>query len=180
MNACLCDIDHNREVGNDFKLGMELDAGFCATELCPKEQTHAEIYIGGIKCIEFTTDAKFAADSRALSKAYQLVGECLEHAPIPMGTTSGQYSATHYSAAQPEMEGLAVVSRQDDAELAQATAIIELSVYQNRQLAPIGELPRGSLVVYIFLALEDLILSNLRLGKKSVIWLKMYLPAFMD
>lgn len=52
MHICMADPVEDRYFGGNINLGMNLDAGLCAPELCPSKNRHAQVDGSGINGIE--------------------------------------------------------------------------------------------------------------------------------
>lgn len=76
---------------------------FVFSEECPLEQTQAEVYGGGVKCIELSMQDKLPVQPLALSKIDHVVGELFKYPVVPVGIRVGNIAELDVSAAKSEM-----------------------------------------------------------------------------
>lgn len=154
MSGGLCYVDHRGDLGNNIKLGMEFDAGFGAPESCPAVNAHAEVYGGGIKCIELSIDTEFPIDTASLGHVDHMISELLEDMPISVAVASGKDIAVNRILSKAEVKGLLGVGCCDVCQLSEAPAPKQLTKHENQKLSPIGQLP-------LHCAILDFILCSL-------------------
>ena len=144
-------MNHGRDMSRDIKLGVMFDSGLRASESCPVEHRQTQVDGGGIKGIELAANAELSVDTCALSKLDHVVGECLEHMPVPMVVTTGKDIPVNRILAESKMEGFLFMSAKNSGKLTEAPASNELTEDEDKKLAPIGKLPPEGLVRNIIL-----------------------------
>ena len=149
MDCGLGNMNHGRYVSGDVKLGVKFDSGLSTSESCPVEHRQAQVYGGGVKSIELPADAELSVDTCALCKLDHVVGKCLEHMPVPMVVTTGKGYLADRLLPKAQMEGFLFMGAKYYCQLAQTPATEKLAEYQNKELAPVGQLPPQCSVVDI-------------------------------
>ena len=151
MNCGLGNMNHGRYMGGNVKLGVKFDSGLRASEPGPIEHRQTQVYGGGVKGIELAADAELSVDTCALCKLDHVVGECLEYMPVPMVVTTGKGYLADRLLPKSQMEGFLFMGAKYYCQLAQTSATEKLAEYQNKEVAPVGQLPPQCSVVDIIL-----------------------------
>ncbi len=154
MSGGLCYVYHRGNLGDNVKLGMEFDAGFGTSESCPVIYAHAEVYGGGIKCIELPIDTEFPIDTATLGHVDHMISELLEDMPVSVAVASGKYVAVNGILPKAEVKGLLGMGCRDGCQLPKAPAPKQLAKHEDQKLSPIGQLP-------LHCAILDFILCSL-------------------
>lgn len=157
---------------------MKFNPRFGASELSPVIDTHAKVYCGRVKGIELASNAELLVKSARLCKINHMIGECFKDMPVAMCIASGEDIPVNRILPKTKMERLIGMSGGNVCQLTETAAPQQLPKHEDQQLSPIGQLSVRSST--LFLARFSMILSKYRLGKKSAIWLKMYLPVCIE
>lgn len=168
MNRGIGDVYHDRNLCHYIKLGMQFNAGFCAPELCPVINTHAKINRGGIKRIELAADTKLPVYTGFLGQRYHVIGELLEHMPVPVGIASGENITVYRFLAKTEMKGLPAMCSSDIRELTETSTSKQLTEHKHKQFSPIRQLPSEGSVLYLIFG------ANRHDSFKFAFWQKVY------
>ena len=75
MKFRFSNVNVSRYLSDHIKQGMDLDSALGFAEVCPLEQTHAEIYRRRIERVELAIENERLCDSLALGKVDHMVGK---------------------------------------------------------------------------------------------------------
>jgi len=86
------DVDAGRDRASQIELGMHLDPGLGASEICPWEETQREIDGGGVeginRVLQFQSEVLSGVENTCL--AHESFGEILPEPPVPLLVGIGQ------------------------------------------------------------------------------------------
>ena len=119
---------------------MHLDSALGFTEVCPLEQTHAEIYRRRIECVEFAIENERLCDSLALDKVNHMVGKLLKYLVISVGVSIRQIAKLYVSSTKTEMVALTLDGINDCSDFPETVTARELSEHHDKKLIPTGEM----------------------------------------
>ena len=146
INSSFGDCEHRRNISDDIKHGMHLNARLGTSELCPTKQRHTQIDGGGVKSIKTSIKVKLFVNSFSLCDFDHVVGEHLKHMIVSKCVGLRKNTASDRYTPESEMERLLSVSSGNVCQFTQALASAELTEHQNQQLAPMRKVPSGSLI----------------------------------
>ena len=149
MDFGIGDSVEHRNLRGDVNLGMNLDAGFGASEFSPSEHGHAQINGGGIDGIEPAVKFKLLDDALGLGDGDHLKSELLKNAVIPEHVGLREHLSVDWMSAKTEENGLLSMGRSKVCEFPEASAAHELAEHQHQHVAPMGERPAFGPVVVL-------------------------------
>lgn len=129
-----------RNLRDHIKQGVHLDSALGFAEVCPLEQTHAEIYRRRIERVELAIENERPCDSLALGKVDHMVGKLLKYLVISVGVSIRQIAQLYVSATETEMVALALDGINDCGDFSEAITARELSEHHDKELIPTGEM----------------------------------------
>ena len=95
VNICIAgstDVDAGRDRASQIELGMHLDPGLGASEICPWEETQREIDGGGVeginRVLQFQSEVLSGVENTCL--AHEPFGEIFPESPVPLLVGIGQ------------------------------------------------------------------------------------------
>lgn len=146
IHACIGDLEEGRNLGDDIKLRVELDARLGTSELRPLEHAHTKVYGGGVEGVEFAFDLELTTYALALRQCNHVVGEILEYVIVAVVIGFGEPSPSDRKAAQPQMIRLACMCYGDICEFAQTGTALKLTEDQDEQMAPVAWQPASGTI----------------------------------
>lgn len=129
-----------RNLRDHIKQGVHLGSALGFAEVCPLEQTHAEIYRRRIERVELAIENERPCDSLALGKVDHMVGKLLKYLVISVGVSIRQIAQLYVSATETEMVALALDGINDCSDFSEAITARELSEHHDKELIPTGEM----------------------------------------
>lgn len=140
MKFRFSNVNVGRNLSDNLKQGVHLDSALGFTEVCPLEQTHAEIYRRRIECVEFAIENERLCDSLALGKVNHMVGNLLKYLVISVGVSIRQIAKLYVSTTETEMVALTLDGINDRSDFPESVTACELSEYHDKELITTGEM----------------------------------------
>ena len=156
MKLRLGNVNVGRNLSDHIKQGVHLDSALGFAEVCPLEQTHAEIYRRRIERVELAIENERPYDSLALGKVDHVVGKLLKYLVVSVGVIIRQIAQLYVSATETEMVTFTLNGINDCRHFSKTVTVRELSEHHDKMLIPIGEifLPLITLVSF-YNAIKD-------------------------
>ena len=140
MKLCLGNVNIGRNLSDHIKQGVHLDSALGFAEVCPLEQTHAEIYRRRIERVELAIENERPCDSLALGKVNHMVGKLLKYLVISVGVSIRQIAKLYVSTTKTEMVALTLDGINDCSDFPETVTARELSEHHDKELIPTGEM----------------------------------------
>ena len=140
MKFCFSNVNVSRNLSDHIKQGVHLDSSLGFAEVCPLEQTHAEIYRRRIERVELSIENERPCDSLALGKVDHVVGKLLKYLVISVGVSIRQIAQLYVTATETEMVALTLDGVNDRSNFSETVTARELSEHHDKELIPTGEM----------------------------------------
>lgn len=140
MKLRLGNVNVGRNLSDHIKQGVHLDSALGFTEVCPLEQTHAEIYRRRIERVELAIENERPCDSLALSKVNHVVGKLLKYLVISVGVSIRQIAQLYVTATETEMVALTLDGVNNCRNFSEIITACKLSEHHDKELIPTGEM----------------------------------------
>ena len=140
MKFRFSNVNVSRNLSDHIKQGVHLDPSLCFAEVCPLEQTHAEIYRRRIERVELAIENERPCDPLALSKVDHVVGKLLKYLVISVGVSIRQIAQLYVTATETEMVALTLNGINDCRNFSETVTARELSEHHDKELIPTGEM----------------------------------------
>lgn len=140
MKLRLGNVNVGRNLSDHIKQGVHLDSALGFTEVCPLEQTHAEIYRRRIERVELAIENERPCDSLALSKVNHVVGKLLKYLVISVGVSIRQIAQLYVTATETEMVALTLDGVNNCRNFSETITAYKLSEHHDKELIPTGEM----------------------------------------
>ena len=140
MKFRFSNVNVGRNLSDHIKQGVHLDSALGFAEVCPLEQTHAEIYRRRIERVELAIENERPCDSLALSKVDHVVGKLLKYLVISVGVSIRQIAQLYVTATETEMVALTLDGVNDCRNFSETVTARELSEHHDKELIPTGEM----------------------------------------
>ncbi len=140
MKLCLGNVNIGRNLSDHIKQGVHLDSALGFAEVCPLEQTHAEIYRRRIERVELAIENERPCDSLALGKVNHMVSKLLKYLVISVGVSIRQIAKLYVSTTKTEMVALTLDGINDCSDFPETVTARELSEHHDKELIPTGEM----------------------------------------
>ena len=139
-----------RNLSDYIKQCIHLDSALGFAEVCPLEQTHAEIYRRRIERVELSVEFKRSCDSLALSKVNHRVGKLLKDIVILVRIGIRHIAKLYVSTTETEMVAFTLDGINDRSNLHEAVTALKLSEHHDKKLISIGEVSHPLVSVMSF------------------------------
>jgi len=150
MHICVADSVEYRYFGGNINLGMDLDAGFCASELCPSKDRHAQVDGSGINGIEPSVEFKLFGDTFGLGNRNNVKGKLLKNSRVSKAICFGKNASVDGDLSKPQVKRSFGMSDSDICEFSKAMTATELPKHNNQHMAPIGWRHSGCLILVFY------------------------------
>ena len=134
---------------DDIDLGVNPDARFGTSELCPAEYRHTEVDGCGIDGIESSVQLKLLRNASALCQRNHIEGKLFIDTIVSESVGLRQHLTVDWKPAESEKEGLVTMRNRDICEFPEAPTAEQLAKHQNLQMAPMRERPAASVIVVL-------------------------------
>jgi len=138
MHICMANSVDDRYFSGNIKLCMKLDAGFCASELCPSKDRHAQVDCCGVNGIESSVEFKLFGDTFGLGNRYNVEGILLKDSSVSKAISFGKNASVDGDSSKSQMKRSFSMSSSNICEFSQAVTTYELPVHNNQHMAPVG------------------------------------------
>lgn len=138
MHICMADSVEDRYFSGNINLGMNLDAGLCASELCPSKDRHAQVDGGGINGVEPSVEFKLFGDTLGLGNRHHVKGKLLKDFRISEVVRFGKDASVDGHLSKSQVKRSFGMSNSDICKLSKAVAACELTVHNNQHVTPVG------------------------------------------
>lgn len=140
MKLRLCNVIVGRNLSDHIKQGVHPDSALGFAEVCPLEQTHAEIYRRRIERVEHAIENEWPCDSLALGKIDHMVGKLLKYLVISVDVSIRQIAQLYVTTTKTEMVALTLDGVNDCQYFSKTVTASELSEHHDKELIPTGEM----------------------------------------
>jgi hypothetical protein len=155
MHIRMADSVENRNFGGNINLGMNLDAGFCTSELCPSKDRHAQVDGRGINGIEPSVEFKLFGDTLGLGNRNDVKSILLKDSGVSEAVNFGKDAPVDGYLSKSQVKRSFGMSNSDISEFSKAMAANELSVHYDQHMAPVGWCHSGgSVLVFYYQSFE--------------------------
>lgn len=125
-----------RYLSDHIEKGVNLDSAFSFSETGPFVQAQAQIYCGGVECVELSIQNKFAVYSLGLSQCNHVISEFFEKPVIPVGIGIFQSTSGNDTLAKAEMVTFILMGCNDTNQFPKAVTSGQLSEHHQQELVP--------------------------------------------
>ena len=138
MHISLADSEEDRYFGGNINLSMNLDAGLCASELCPSKNRHAQVDGSGINSIEPSVEFKLFGDTFGLGNRNNIKGKLLKDFRVSETVSFGKNASVDGHLSKSQVKGSFGMSNSDISEFSKTMATNELAVHNDQHMTPVG------------------------------------------
>ena len=138
MHICMADSVEDRYLGGNINLGMNLDAGLCAPELCPSKDRHAQVDGSGINGIESSVEFKLFCDTFGLGNRHNVKGKLLKDFRVSEAVSFGKNASVDGNLSKSQVKRSFGMSNSDICEFSKTMTAYELTVHNDQHMTPIG------------------------------------------
>lgn len=138
MHICMADPVTDRYFGGNINLGMDLDARFCAPELCPSKDRHAQVDGRGINGIEPSVEFKLFGDAFCLGNRHNVEGKLLKNSRVSEVVDFGKDTSVNGNLTKSQVKRSFSMGNSDICKFSKTMAANELSVHNDQHVAPVG------------------------------------------
>lgn len=138
MHICMADSVEDRYFSGNINLGMNLDARFCAAELCPSEDRHTQVDGSGINGIEPSMEFKLFGDTFGLGNRHNVKGKLLKDSRVSKAICFGKNASVDGNLSKAQVERSFGMSNSDICEFSKTMTADELTVHNDQHVTPVG------------------------------------------
>jgi len=138
MHICMADSVKDRYFSGNINLGMNLDAGLCAPELCPSKDRHAQIDGSGINGIEPSVEFKLFGDTFGLGNGHNVKGKLLKDSRVSEAIRFGENAPVDGNLSKSKVKRSFGMSNSDICEFSKTMTTDELTVHNDQHMTPVG------------------------------------------
>lgn len=149
VDFCISNPVEYGYLGDDIDLGVDPDARFGTSELCPAEHRHTEVDGCGIDGIESSVQLKLLCNASALCQRNHIEGKLFIDTIVSERIGLRQHLPVDWKPAESEKEGLVTMRNSDICEFPEASTAEQLTEHQSQQVAPMRERPAAGMIVVL-------------------------------
>jgi hypothetical protein len=138
MHICMADSVKDRNFSGNINLGMNLDSGLCAPELCPSKDRHAQIDGSGINGIEPSVEFKLFGDTFGLGNGHNVKGKLLKDSRVSEAIRFGENAPVDGNLSKSKVKRSFGMSNSDICEFSKTLTTDELTVHNDQHMTPVG------------------------------------------
>jgi len=138
MHICMADSVEDRYFSGNINLRMNLDAGLCASELCPSIDRHAQVDGNGINGIEPSVEFKLFGDTFGLGNRHNVKGKLLKDFRVSQAVSFGKNTSVDGYLSKSQVKRSFGMSDSNISEFSKTMTAYELAVHDNQHIAPVG------------------------------------------
>lgn len=138
MHICMADSVEDRYFSGNIDLSMNLDAGLCASELCPSKDRHAQVDGSGINGIEPSVEFKLFSDTFCLSNRNNVKGKLLKDSRVSEAVSFGKNASVDGYLSKSQVKRSFGMSNSDICEFSKTMTAYELTVHNDQHMTPVG------------------------------------------
>jgi hypothetical protein len=138
MHICMADSVEDRYFSGNINLGMNLDAGLCASELCPSKDRHAQVDGRGINGIEPSVEFKLFGDTFGLGNRHNVKGKLLKDSRVSESVCFGKNASVDGNLSKSQVKRSFGMSNSDICKFPKTMAASKLTVHNDQHMAPAG------------------------------------------
>jgi len=138
MHICMADSVEDRYFSGNINLSMNLDAGLCASELCPFKDSHAQVDGSGVNGIKPSVEFKLFGDTLGLGNRHNVKSKLLKDSRISEVVSFGKNASVDGNLSKPQMKRSFCMSNSDICEFSKTMAAYELTVHNDQYMTPVG------------------------------------------
>ena len=149
VDLCISNPVEYRYLRDDIDLGVNPDARFSTSELCPTEYRHTEVDGRGINSIEPTMQFKLLRDAFTLCQRNHIEGKLFIDTIVSESVGFRQHLTVDWKPAESEKEGLITMRNSNIREFPETPTTKQLTKHQNLKVAPMRERPTAGMIVVL-------------------------------
>lgn len=138
MHICMADSVEDRYFSGNIDLGMNLDAGLCASELCPSKDRHAQVDCCGVNGIEPSVEFKLFGDTFSLGNRHNVKGILFKDSSVSEAVSFGKNASVDGNLSKAQVKRPFSMSNSNICEFSKAVTTYELTVHNDQHMAPVG------------------------------------------
>lgn len=138
MHICMADSIEDRYFSGNINLSMNLDAGLCASELCPSIDRHAQVDGSGINGIEPSVEFKLIGDAFGLGNRHNVKGKLLKDSRVSQAVSFGKNASVDGYLSKSQVKRSFGMSDSNISEFSKTMTAHELAIHDNQHMAPVG------------------------------------------
>ncbi len=138
MHICMADPEEDRYFGGNINLSMNLDAGLCASELCPSKDRHAQVDGSGINGIEPSVEFKLFGDTFGLGNRHNVKGKLLKDTRVSEAVCFGKNASVDGNLSKPQVKRPFGMSYSNIRKFSKTMTAYELAVHNDQHMTPVG------------------------------------------
>ena len=149
VDFCISNPVEYRYLRDDIDLGVNPDARFSTSELCPTEYRHTEVDGRGINSIEPPMQFKLLRDAFTLCQRNHIEGKLFIDTIVSESVGFRQHLTVDWKPAESEKEGLITMRNSNIREFPETPTTKQLTKHQNLKVAPMRERPTAGMIVVL-------------------------------
>lgn len=138
MHICMADSVEDRYFSGNINLSMNLNAGLCASELCPSKDRHAQVDGSGINGIESSMEFKVFGDTFGLGNRHNVKGKLLKDSRVSEAVSFGKNASIDGYLSKSQVKRSFGMSNSDICEFSKTMTTDELTVHNDQHMTPVG------------------------------------------
>lgn len=138
MHIGMADSVEDRDFSGNINLCMNLDAGLCASELCPSKDRHAQVDGSGINGIEPSMEFKLFSDTFGLGNRHNIKGKLLKDSRVSEAVSFGKNASVDGYLSKSQVKRSFGMGNSDICEFSKTMTAYELAVHNDQHMAPVG------------------------------------------
>ena len=150
MHICMADSVEDRYFGGNINLSMNLDAGLCASELCPSKDRHAQVDGSGINGIEPSVKFKLFGNTFGLGNRHNVKGKLLKDSRVSQAVSFGKNASVDGYLSKSQVKRSFGMSDSNICEFSKTMTAYELAVHNDQHMAPVGWCHSGCPVLVFY------------------------------
>ena len=149
VDFCISNPVEYRYLRDDIDLGVNPDARFSTSELCPAEYRHTEVDGRGINSIEPPMQFKLLRNASMLCLRNHIEGKLFVDTIVSESVGLRQHLTVDWKPAESEKEGFVTMRNCDICEFPETSTTKQLTKHQNLQVTPMRERPTAGMIVVL-------------------------------
>lgn len=155
MHICMADSVEYRNFGGNINLSMNLDAGLCASELCPSKDRHAQVDSSGINGIKPSVEFKLLGDTFGLGNGNNVKGKLLKDSRVSEAVNFGKNTSVDGYLSKSQVKRSFGMGNSDICKFSKTMTTNELTVHNDQHMTPVGWCHSGCPVfVFVYQSFE--------------------------
>jgi len=134
----MADSVEDRYFSGNINLSMDLNAGLCASELCPSKDRHAQVDGSGINGIEPSVEFKVFGDAFDLGNRHHVKGKLLKDSRVSEAVSFGKNASVDGYLSKSQVKRSFGMSNSDICEFSKTMTTDELTAHNDQHMTPAG------------------------------------------